>query len=328
MLPVAPRLMPVNTLNNLPMASPASPSVRPVRRHQWFSFRRVLTLAGGTFTQLVRMKVFYFMALFSIAVIASSFAFADFETDGQLKLLKDVSLASMSLFSMLFAIAGTALLIPRDIEDRTLYTILCKPVPRLEYLLGKLLGMIFLIFISLILMDVLFSIVLYLKENAILAEQISILKQSRFPNREAMEANIAAVEESMRGQGLNWSLQSGVFAILLKATVLTGVTLFVSTFASSTIFTIMTSLAIMVIGQAQSIAREVFLGPDPSPGPRFIAGTISLLFPDFKAFDIVDSVISGSTVPALILGKMAGLTLVYLIIHLMAAYVIFSDKEL
>ena len=90
----------------------------------------------------------------------------------------------------------------------------------------------------------------------------------------------------------------------------------------------MTSLAIMVIGQAQSIAREVFLGPDPSPGPRFIAGTISLLFPDFKAFDIVDSVISGSTVPALILGKMAGLTVVYLIIHLMAAYVIFSDKEL
>ena len=71
----------------------------PYPRHRRFSLPRVLTLAGGTFTQLVRMKVFYFMALFAVAVIAASFAFADLQTDGQLKLLKDVSLASMSLFS-------------------------------------------------------------------------------------------------------------------------------------------------------------------------------------------------------------------------------------
>ena len=274
------------------------------------------------------MKVFYFMAIFAVAVIAASFAFADLQTDGQLKLLKDVSLASMSLFSMLFAIAGTALLIPRDIEDRTLYTILCKPVPRLEYLIGKLLGVVFLIFISLVLMDALFSAVLYLKEQAILSEQISALENRKFATRELLEAQIASVMESMTGQGLTWQIQNGVIAIFLKATVLTGVTLLVSTFASSTIFTIMTSLAIMVIGQAQSLAREVLLGQDASLIPKLIAGGVSLLFPDFKAFDIVDAVVTGAHVPALIMGKMAGLTVVYLVIHLMAAYLLFSDKEL
>ncbi len=309
-------------------ASPESSAPRAHPRHQWFSPARVLTLAGGTFTQLVRMKVFYFMALFAVAVIAASFAFADLQTDGQLKLLKDVSLASMSLFSMLFAIAGTALLIPRDIEDRTLYTILCKPVPRLEYLLGKLLGMVFLIFISLVLMDALFSVVLYLKEQAIISQQIEVLQNRKFASRDMLEANIAAVSESMEGQGLTWNLQNGVIAVFLKAVVLTGVTLMVSTFASSTIFTIMTSLAVMVIGQAQSIAREVLLGHDASMGPKIIAGAISLFFPDFKGFDIVDAVVTGSAVPAIIMGKMAGLTAVYLIIHLMAAYVLFSDKEL
>jgi hypothetical protein len=317
------------------MSAPASsPAIHagPVRRHQWFSPLRILTLAGGTFTQLVRMKVFYFMAIFAIAVIAASFAFADLQSDGQLKLLKDVSLASMSLFSMLFAIAGTALLIPRDIEDRTLYTILCKPVPRLEYLLGKLLGMVFLIFISLVLMNILFSAVLYLKEQAVLGQQISILEErfqkGHFATREALEANIADVQESMLGQGLNWSLQFGVLAIFFKATVLTGVTLFVSTFASSTIFTIMTSLAVMVIGQAQSIARDVVMGHDATLIPRLIAGAVSLLFPDFKNFDIVDAAIAGAAIPAVVMAKMAGLTLVYLTIHLMAAYFIFSDKEL
>ncbi len=310
----------------MPTASPDLPHVH--RRHQWFSPLRVLTLAGGTFTQLVRMKVFYFMALFAVAVIAASFAFADLQTDGQLKLLKDVSLASMSLFSMLFAIAGTALLIPRDIEDRTLYTILCKPVPRLEYLLGKLLGVVFLIFISLVLMDALFSVVLYLKEQAIISEQIAALQNRRPRSREELEANIAAIQETMQSQGLTWQIQNGVIAIFLKATVLTGVTLLVSTFASSTIFTIMASLAIMVIGQAQSLARDVLIGQDASLIPRLIAGGVSLLFPDFKAFDIIDAVVTGGVVPAFIMLKMTGLTLVYLVIHLMAAYILFSDKEL
>ena len=309
----------------------ASPDISPApvhRRHVSFSPLRILTLAGGTFTQLVRMKVFYFMAIFAVAVIGASFAFADLQTDGQLKLLKDVSLASMSLFSMLFAIAGTALLIPRDIEDRTLYTILCKPVPRLEYLLGKLLGVVFLIFISLALMDALFSVVLYLKEQAIIAEQINALQNRKFNTREELEANIAAVRESMSGEGLTWQLQNGVIAIFLKAIVLTGVTLLVSTFASSTIFTIMASLAIMVIGQAQSLARDVLIGQDASLIPRLIAGGVSLFFPDFKAFDIVDAVVTGAIVPGVIMFKMAGLTMVYLVIHLMAAYILFSDKEL
>ena len=133
-------------------------------RHRRFSAARVLTIAGGTFTQLVRMKVFAFMAIFAVVVIGSSFVFADLKTEQELKMLKDVSLAAMSLFAMIFAIAGTALLIPKDVEDRTLYTILCKPVPRIEYLIGKLGGVVMLIFISLLCMDVLFCGVLHLKE--------------------------------------------------------------------------------------------------------------------------------------------------------------------
>ncbi|MES2707562.1 MAG: hypothetical protein V4726_13275 [Verrucomicrobiota bacterium] len=297
-------------------------------RHRFFSPGRVLTIAGGTFTQLVRMKVFYFMAIFAVAVIAASFAFADLETEGQLKLLKDVSLAAMSLFSMLFAIAGTALLLPRDIEDRTIYTILCKPVPRLEYLLGKLLGVVWLIFISLLLMDALFSLVLYLKAQSILATQMEVIRSMKFPTRDALEASIAQVEDTVLAQGLTWNLQNGVLAIFFKSAVLTGVTLLLSTFASSTIFTIMSSLAVMIIGQAQSLARDVFLGTDATMAPKIIAGAVSLVFPDFKGFDIVDAVVGGTPVAGMIMLKMGGLTLVYLVIHLMAAYVMFSDKEL
>ena len=57
-------------------------------------------------------------------------------------MLKDVSLGAMSIFTSLLAIVATAQLLPRDLEDRTIYTILAKPVPRYEYLIGKLAGVL------------------------------------------------------------------------------------------------------------------------------------------------------------------------------------------
>ena len=170
------------------------PAAVPARRHRLFSPARVLTNAGGTFTQLVRMKVFSFMAIFAVVVIGASFVFADLKTEQELKMLKDLSFAAMSLFSTLFAIAGTALLIPRDVEDRTLYTILCKPVPRLEYLLGKLTGVVWLIFISVICMDVLFCTVLHFKEKAVIEQHMESL-QYRPGSQETKERAVAELIE-------------------------------------------------------------------------------------------------------------------------------------
>jgi len=296
--------------------------------HRRFSIGRVLTIAGGTFTQLVRMKVFAFMAIFAVVVIGASFVFADLKTEQELKILKDISLAAMALFSMLFAIAGTALLIPRDVEDRTLYTILCKPVPRIEYLLGKLTGVIWLIFISLICMNVLFSIVLHFKEQAVVAQQLEYLEFKRM-TIEARESAVAEVMQMADKQGLTWNLQAGVLAIFLKSVVLAAVALLMSTAASSTMFTIMCSLAIMVIGHIQSLARDYLLGEDSvAVIPRLIAGLVALLFPDFKSFDIVDAVIVGDPVAAGMMVQMTGLTAVYLTLYVMAAWILFSDKEL
>lgn len=303
--------------------TPPAPAI-----HRRFSIGRVLTIAGGTFTQLVRMKVFAFMAIFAVVVIGASFVFADLKTEQELKILKDISLAAMALFSMLFAIAGTALLIPRDVEDRTLYTILCKPVPRIEYLLGKLTGVIWLIFISLICMNVLFSIVLHFKEQAVVTQQLEYLEFKRM-SIEARESAVAEVMQMADKQGLTWNLQAGVLAIFLKSVVLAAVALLMSTAASSTMFTIMCSLAIMVIGHIQSMARDYLLGEESvAVIPRLIAGLVALIFPDFKSFDIVDAVIVGDPVAAPVLLQMTGLTAVYFTLYLMAAWILFSDKEL
>jgi hypothetical protein len=301
----------------------------PARRRRRFSPARILTIAGGTFTQLVRMKVFALMAIFALVVIGASFAFADLKTEQELKMLKDVSLAAMALFAALFAIAGTALLIPRDVEDRTLYTILCKPVSRMEYLLGKLTGIVWLLLISLVCMDVLFCAVLHFKQKAIVARQIEQFEYRRFSSPEEMEKARAEIIDLAEKQGLRWNLQTAVASIFLKAVVLAAVALLMSTAATSTLFTIMASLAIMIIGHAQNMAREYLLADHAREVlPRLVAGAVALIFPDFKAFDVVDAVVLGDDVPVSAFAQMTGLTAIYLTLYLLAAWVLFADKEL
>jgi hypothetical protein len=118
-------------------------------------------------------------------------------------------------------------------------------------------------------------------------------------------------------------------AILAKSIVLTAVTLLVSTFATSTLFTIMVSLALMVIGHAQGLAREVLLDEaDGAVLPRLVAGVVALLFPDFKTFDVLDAVITGTVVPGVEVLKMGGLCGIYCVLYMLAAWVLFADKEL
>lgn len=102
--------------------------------------RRLSVLAGHTFTQLVRMKVFYFLLVFFLIIFVVGFLISSISPDAELKLVKDASFGIMQNFGWIFGVVGMALLLPKDLEDRTLYTILTKPVRRYEYLLGKYFG--------------------------------------------------------------------------------------------------------------------------------------------------------------------------------------------
>jgi ABC-type transport system involved in multi-copper enzyme maturation permease subunit len=142
----------------------------PATHHTFFSPGRVAALASNTLLELVRQKVFYFMLVFAMLGIGASFFVSGWQFDEQFQVLKDVSLGAMSVFSWLLATLATAMLLPKDLEDRTLYTILAKPVSRLEYLLGKYLGVVLLLFVALGLMMGVFFLVLYLREHAALAQ--------------------------------------------------------------------------------------------------------------------------------------------------------------
>lgn len=296
--------------------------------HRAFSPTRIWAMTTNTFTQLVRMRVFYFLLIFSVIIVAISFLFAGIGFEEQLRLLKNVAFGSMRLFCAVFALVGTALLIPKDVEDRTLYTILSKPVPRLEYLLGKLCGVLLLIIISLAIMTVLFTGVLQLRGSVMMD---GMIEQQLQRSGEVSEVDRANIEKSVREQGPRWMLLNGVWAVFLEAAVAASVALLISTFASSTLFTIVCGLVIYLIGHLQSVARGYLFADGETPGvvARLIAALISLVFPDFHQFSVVAEGMADGTPPAAsLMLSLTGIALFYLVIYNLVAYLMFSNKEL
>ena len=289
-----------------------------------FSLSRVMAIAMNTFTQLVRMKVFYFLLIFSVLIIGANVMFLNFTFEQELKILQDVSFGAMTLFASIFSIVGTALLIPKDIEDRTLYSILTKPVPRFEYLVGKLLGILFLVAVSLLLMSILFFAVLFVRQHGILAEEINQMRGQPSPEQ------ISLLRETIFAQGLRLELINGVVAVFLKAAVAAAIALVVSTFASSTLFTIIVSLVIYFIGHAQSMALDYYFPEGDMHGAlqRFIAGIVAIIFPNLQIFNVVDGIVSGQSVPMSLMLRLTGLTGFYLFIYSFVSWVIFAKKEL
>ena len=121
-------------------------------RHRAFSLSRILAITSNTLTELTRLKVFYVLLVFGLLLIGSSVFMAQFSFQQEFQILKDVSLGAISMFTSLLAIVATARMVPRDIEDRTVYTILAKPVPRFEYVVGKIAGVLLLLAISTLVM--------------------------------------------------------------------------------------------------------------------------------------------------------------------------------
>lgn len=286
------------------------------------SLLRIWTIGRNTLTELVRLKVFYFLLIFALLVIGNSAFVAKLSFEEQFQMLKDISLGAMSVFTSLLAIMATANFLPKDMEDRTIYTILAKPVPRVSYLLGKLLGILLLLALSVALMTAVFFAVLWLREQWVLAETKTQLTG-------APPEELALALREVTAATFNWNLGPGITVIFVKAALLAALTLFVSTFSTSAIFTVLMSVAIYFIGHLQATAREFWLaGGDPQWWTRIAAAIIALLFPDLQAFNLSDDVVAGAAVPIGLFLQTVALGGLYVAVYFSLAAFVFAGREL
>lgn len=103
---------------------------------------KVYQIAKNTFRESIRDKILYVIAFFAAVMMFSSLALGWISVGDQLQVVQDFSLAILSFFGALMAVFVGTGLIYKEIDKRTIYTILSKPVRRWQFLAGKYLGLL------------------------------------------------------------------------------------------------------------------------------------------------------------------------------------------
>jgi ABC-type transport system involved in multi-copper enzyme maturation permease subunit len=113
---------------------------------------RTLAVAMNTFREAVRDKVLYVLLFFAAVAILGSKALGWVSIGQDVKIIKDIALAALSVFGVLIAIFVGTNLVYKEVDKRTVYTILCRPIHRYEFILGKYLGLTMLLALVVIIM--------------------------------------------------------------------------------------------------------------------------------------------------------------------------------
>jgi ABC-2 type transport system permease protein len=283
---------------------------------------RLATLCSNTLTELTRLKIFHFLLLFGLLLIGGSVFLARFSFQQEFQILKDISLGAMSIFSSVLAIVVTARLIPQDIEERTVYSILAKPVSRFEYLIGRFSGVLVLLAITIAAMTVLFVAVMYSREQTVLHE--TARQMAAAPPDQLNQAL-----KTVHASALNLNLAPAIGIIFIKACLLAALTLFVSTLATSNIFTIVVMVFVYFIGHLEGTAREFWLHQHGGGWlTRLLLAVVALLFPDLQAFNLIDEAVAGTVISSALFFKTVAMGVFYIVLYTATATVVFSGKEL
>ncbi len=113
--------------------------------------RAIRAIAVNTFREAIRDRILYLFIGFAIVMVISTKLFGMLTVGDEAKIVKDIGLAAMQFFSMLIAVMMSMLLISREVDNRTVFNILSKPVRRWQFILGKYLGLVAIVAANLLL---------------------------------------------------------------------------------------------------------------------------------------------------------------------------------
>lgn len=257
-------------------------------------------IAKITVAEARRRRVLHAVVVLVVLILFSMTFFSYLSPQEQARMLISGGLAAITVFGILLAIFVGAFLIPQDIENRTVYAILAKPVRRFEYVLGKYVGALIILGAVVAVMTVVLVAVLAMQDRL-----VADLPDSPF----------------------NPNLGGVVFAAVMSycsLAVLTALIMLISTVASTTM-TVVSAFIIWAVGSLQSQIHE--LAESATGATKLVLFVIYHVMPKLENFDFrhqVSNFISYSVYSgwnAVLHG--IGYTLVVLIL----ASIFFNDRQ-
>ena len=266
--------------------------------------RTIALVALHVFRDSVRDKVLYSIVAFAVLLMAASYLVGQLTAGQDLKVIKDLGLAAMSLFGLFIAIFIGIGLIAREIERRSIYAVLAKPVRRDQFIVGKYLGLVGTLLVNLAVMTVAYY--------AVLAYMGWMLPPSA----------IAAAP----APAIDPRLMLAVLMIACELALVTAVALFWSTFSSSALLSAALTVGMYVAGQFGADLRNLGQVVE-SPAAAAIGWGLFYVLPNFAAFDIKAQAVHALPIQASYLALTAAYAFVYIALLLVGSVLIFSRRD-
>ncbi len=251
---------------------------------------RVSAIALNTFREAIRNRILYLLLIFAVAMISCAQILSLLTVGSEEKIIKDFGLASIELFGVLTSVFIGIGLVSREIERRTVYTLLAKPIHRFEFVLGKFGGLVITLFVNTAVMMAWFFVVLQVK--------------GIFDPR----------------------LVTAVALLYFQFLLITAIAIFFSCLSSPILSGVMT-LAFYVIGHLLW-SLDLLRDRIASPAGKALCGVLYYLLPNLGNFDVKGEAVHGLPIPPAAVGFAALYLLLYGSAVLAGACAIFQRKEL
>jgi Cu-processing system permease protein len=252
--------------------------------------RRVLSLAANTFRETVRNKILYVILAFALLVIGLTWFLADLSMGELSRIIADVGLASIHLFGVTIAVFLGITLVSQEVDRKTIYLILSKPVPRWEFVVGKAMG---------------------LSSTLLLTTTLTAF-------------TLFAVHAVYGGKAEPGILLASA-GIYLELVLLVCIATFFSTFTTATLSAMFT-LALFLIGHLSGHLLQ-YGGRSKDAAVRAASAGLFYLLPNLEIFNLKNEVVHGQARSLEALAGMAGYFACYGGAVLLLACLIFARKD-
>lgn len=264
----------------------------------------IAPIAVHAFKEAARGKALHALAAFALLTIGASFVIRHIAAGQDVKIIKDLGLASAAFCGLFVAVFGGAGLLAGELERGSIHTLLAKPVRRHEVVLGKYAGLALALGVNVAGS----ALVLY----GILA-CVSILDG-------------AEVERAREIPAVDPALLTAYFLLFVQLLVVTALALLLSTFSSPALAAAMT-VGLYVSGHFNADLRA--LGELVGPGlTASLAAGVSFVLPSLAPFDITAEVVHAQPVPPGYVALATVTGLAYVVLLLLGAACIFSRRDL
>ena len=127
--------------------------------------RSIKAIAINTFREGIRNRIMYNLVFFALCMIAFSYFIGELSIGEELKVIQDMGLAAISIFGILIAIFVGIGLVYKEVDKRTIYTIISKPIHRYQFLLGKFFGLSLMLLVQTVFMTAFMFIFIYITNH-------------------------------------------------------------------------------------------------------------------------------------------------------------------